>query len=93
MMGFQPCSTVKVSVALAGLSENVVQPANKYRLSGIRMDLTNALAHGLLRGLVPDQATALTGGFHAQAGRPARLRRDGELSWRVGIRPNLPRIV
>jgi len=25
--GFQPCSTIKVSVALAGLSEKVIQPA------------------------------------------------------------------
>ena len=43
--GFQPCSTVKVSVALAGLSEKVIQPATKYRLGGMRMDLTYALAH------------------------------------------------
>jgi len=44
--GFQPCSTIKVSVALAGLSEKVIQPANKLRvLPGLRMDLTYALAH------------------------------------------------
>jgi penicillin-binding protein 2 len=43
--GYQPCSTVKVSVALAGLSEKVIQPATKYRLGGMRMDLTYALAH------------------------------------------------
>jgi penicillin-binding protein 2 len=43
--GFQPCSTVKVSVALAGLSEKAIQPATKLRLGGIRMDLTYALAH------------------------------------------------
>jgi cell division protein FtsI/penicillin-binding protein 2 len=43
--GFQPCSTVKVSVALAGLSEKLIQPATKYRLGGLRMDLTYALAH------------------------------------------------
>src|SRR5689334_13887394 len=43
--GFQPCSTVKVSVALAGLSEKVIQPSTKYRLGGMRMDLTYALAH------------------------------------------------
>src|ERR1035438_6904767 len=30
--GFQPCSTVKVSVALAALSEKVIQPSTKYRL-------------------------------------------------------------
>jgi cell division protein FtsI/penicillin-binding protein 2 len=43
--GFQPCSTVKVSVALAGLSEKVIQPANKFHVSGLKMDLTYALAH------------------------------------------------
>ncbi|MBZ5623039.1 MAG: penicillin-binding protein [Acidobacteriia bacterium] len=43
--GFQPCSTVKVSVALAGLSEKAIQPATKLRLGGMRMDLTYALAH------------------------------------------------
>jgi len=43
--GFQPCSTVKVSVALAGLSAGVIEPATKYRLPGMRMDLTYALAH------------------------------------------------
>ena len=43
--GFQPCSTVKVSVALAALSEKVIQPASKYRVGGVgRMDLTYALA-------------------------------------------------
>ncbi len=43
--GFQPCSTVKLSVALAGLSEKVIQPNTKYRLGGMRMNLTYALAH------------------------------------------------
>jgi cell division protein FtsI/penicillin-binding protein 2 len=44
--GFQPCSTIKVSVALAGLSEKVIQPATQLRvLPGLRMDLTYALAH------------------------------------------------
>jgi len=43
--GFQPCSTVKVSVALAGLSEKAIQPSTKLRLGGMRMDLTYALAH------------------------------------------------
>src|SRR5205807_10136551 len=43
--GFQPCSTVKVSVALAGLSEKVIQAGTKYRLGGMRMNLTYALAH------------------------------------------------
>jgi cell division protein FtsI/penicillin-binding protein 2 len=43
--GFQPCSTIKVSVALAGLSEKVIQPPTNLRLPGMRMDLTYALAH------------------------------------------------
>jgi cell division protein FtsI/penicillin-binding protein 2 len=43
--GFQPCSTVKVSVALAGLSAKAIQPDNGYRVPGMRMDLTYALAH------------------------------------------------
>jgi cell division protein FtsI/penicillin-binding protein 2 len=43
--GFQPCSTVKVSVALAGLSEKTIDPSTKLRLGGMRMDLTYALAH------------------------------------------------
>ncbi len=43
--GFQPCSTIKLSVALAGLRENAIGPATKYRQPGIRMDLTYALAH------------------------------------------------
>jgi len=44
--GFQPCSTIKVSVALAGLSEEALKPETKFRLPGLgRMDLTYALAH------------------------------------------------
>jgi penicillin-binding protein 2 len=43
--GFQPCSTIKVSVALAALSEKVIEPQSKLRLNGKRMDLTHALAH------------------------------------------------
>src|SRR5208283_888685 len=44
--GFQPCSTIKVSVALAALSEKIIQPATKLRLGGLgKMDLTYALAH------------------------------------------------
>jgi penicillin-binding protein 2 len=42
--GFQPCSTIKVSVALAALSEKVVEPNTKLRLGGMNMDLTYALA-------------------------------------------------
>src|SRR6185437_2611307 len=43
--GFQPCSTIKISVALAGLREGLVSQATKMRLPGLRMDLTYALAH------------------------------------------------
>lgn len=43
--GFQPCSTVKVPVALAGLSEKVIDSSNKYRVNKQRIDLTYALAH------------------------------------------------
>ena len=43
--GYQPCSTIKVSVALAALAEKVIEPNTKLRLGGARMDLTYALAH------------------------------------------------
>lgn len=43
--GYQPCSTIKVSVALTALSEKVIDPATRLRLYGMRMDLTYALAH------------------------------------------------
>ncbi len=43
--GFQPCSTIKVSVALAGLSEKAIAAANKFRVGAMKMDLTYALAH------------------------------------------------
>jgi len=44
--GFQPCSTVKLPVAVAGLVENVIQGDTVVRLSGAtRMTLTEALAH------------------------------------------------
>jgi cell division protein FtsI/penicillin-binding protein 2 len=44
--GFQPCSTVKIPVALAALSEGIIDRATPIRLYGrTRMDLTQALAH------------------------------------------------
>lgn len=43
--GFQPCSTIKVSVALAALTEKVIEPQSKLRMNSMRMDLTHALAH------------------------------------------------
>src|SRR6185295_3203556 len=44
--GFQPCSTIKVAVALAALQEKLVERATKIRLYGrTSMNLTDALAH------------------------------------------------
>jgi cell division protein FtsI/penicillin-binding protein 2 len=44
--GFQPCSTIKVSVALAALHEGIVKQNTLVRLtSRYHMDLTEALAH------------------------------------------------
>ena len=44
--GFQPCSTIKVSVALAALHEKIIGPTSPVHLFGrTHMDLTNALAH------------------------------------------------
>ncbi len=44
--GFQPCSTIKVSVALAALREGLVERTNPIKLYSRRsMDLTDALAY------------------------------------------------
>jgi len=44
--GAQPCSTIKLSVALAALSEGIITPETQVRLGGRwHMDLTLALAH------------------------------------------------
>ncbi|HYL34423.1 MAG TPA: penicillin-binding transpeptidase domain-containing protein [Bryobacteraceae bacterium] len=44
--GFQPCSTIKIVAALAGLSEGILKEETHFRLAGRRsMDLTEALAH------------------------------------------------
>ena len=44
--GAQPCSTIKLSVALAALSEGVITKDTEIRLGGrYRMNLTKALAH------------------------------------------------
>ncbi len=44
--GAQPCSTIKVAVALAGLSEKVITREESVSLGGhARMNLTTALAH------------------------------------------------
>ena len=44
--GAQPCSTIKLSVALAALSEGIISKETQVRLGGrYRMNLTEALAH------------------------------------------------
>ena len=44
--GFQPCSTIKVSVALAALHEGILKPNNLVHLtSRYHLDLTEAIAH------------------------------------------------
>ncbi len=44
--GFQPCSTIKIPVALAALSEGIIDRNTMVRLYGRkRMNLTEALAH------------------------------------------------
>jgi len=43
--GAQPCSTIKVSVALAALSEGIVTKDTPVDLGGWKMDMNQALAH------------------------------------------------
>jgi penicillin-binding protein 2 len=44
--GFTPCSTIKVSVALAALEEGLIDRVTKVKLYGrMKMNLTDALAH------------------------------------------------
>jgi len=43
--GFLPCSTFKVSVALAALSEKVIAPGDTVPVGRTGIDLTDALAH------------------------------------------------
>ncbi len=44
--GFQPCSTVKLPVAMAGLSEGIIERDTVVRIQGAtRLTLTEALAH------------------------------------------------
>jgi membrane peptidoglycan carboxypeptidase len=43
--GFQPCSTFKVSVALAALSEKVIATGDTVPVGRANIDLTDALAH------------------------------------------------
>jgi penicillin-binding protein 2 len=43
--GAEPCSTIKLSVALAALSEGIVTRDTMVKLPGFRMNMTQALAH------------------------------------------------
>lgn len=43
--GAEPCSTIKLSVALAALSEGLVTRDTMVRLAGFRMNMTEAIAH------------------------------------------------
>jgi penicillin-binding protein 2 len=43
--GEEPCSTIKLTVALAALSEGLVTRDTMVKLAGFRMDMTQALAH------------------------------------------------
>ena len=45
--GFQPCSTIKLSVALAALSEKTIQSNTQVRLGGMKMDMTYAMARSI----------------------------------------------
>lgn len=43
--GAEPCSTIKLSVALAALSEGLVRRDTPVQLAGFRMNMTDAIAH------------------------------------------------
>ncbi|MFP5237084.1 MAG: penicillin-binding transpeptidase domain-containing protein [Acidobacteriota bacterium] len=43
--GAEPCSTIKLTVAIAALSEGIVTKDTMVRLPGFRMNMTQALAH------------------------------------------------
>lgn len=43
--GVEPCSTIKLTVAFAALSEGIVTRDTMVQLPGFRMDMTQALAH------------------------------------------------
>jgi cell division protein FtsI/penicillin-binding protein 2 len=45
LLGFQPCSTFKVPVALAALNEKIIEPDITIVLADMKMNLTYALAH------------------------------------------------
>lgn len=43
--GAEPCSTIKITVAMAALSEGIVTRDTMVKLPGFRMNMTQALAH------------------------------------------------
>jgi penicillin-binding protein 2 len=44
--GFQPCSTIKIVAAVAGLNEGIIKESTRFRVARRRsIDLTEALAH------------------------------------------------
>jgi len=43
--GAEPCSTIKITVAMAALSEGLVTRDTPVQLAGFRMNMTDALAH------------------------------------------------
>jgi penicillin-binding protein 2 len=43
--GAEPCSTIKITVAMAALSEGLVTRSTPVQLPGMRMNMTEALAH------------------------------------------------
>ena len=43
--GAEPCSTIKITVAMAALSEGIVNRDTMVQLPGFRMNMTDALAH------------------------------------------------
>jgi len=45
--GVEPCSTIKLSVAFAALSEGIVTRDTEVQLPGFRTDMTEALAHSI----------------------------------------------
>src|SRR6185437_2682322 len=70
--GAMPCSTIKLSVALAALSEGVIDKDTRIRLGRrFRMNLTQALAHS---NNAYFEAVGRQLGFEKVAGPPLRSR-------------------
>src|SRR5262249_12400847 len=93
-IGYQPCSTIKVSVALAGLNEKTIEPNTTARPDRMGMDLTRALAHsnnyyfaGLGRELGFEKITRYAHQFGY--GETAGLNIPGETAGRFPVAPPL----